>query len=212
MTMIVLPLGWFEGIVPLVVLLISFLVWLVNQLNAKNEQQKQPQQRQQPRRQRPRAGAGPRPPQAAGPAPERQVEDFLRRVLEQPARPPGPLPRQPGAETVVAAEVVDSPLLGGQGVAQHVDVYLQNDEFQSRAAALTRLDEVDEQVESHIHQVFDHELSNLGAGTVAPPADDSAKLPPATGAAAGVALMLSSPDSLRNAIIMQEVLRRPDFD
>ena len=207
-----LPLGWFEGLVPLVVLFISFIVWLMNQVNAKNEEQKKRQQ--QPRRDRPQAGAAPRPPQAGPPAPEQQVEDFLRRVLQQPAQPPGPVRGQRPAEPVVAAEVVERPS-GGRGVAEHVEVYLDSDEFESRAASLTHLGQVDENVESHIHQVFDHQLGSLSTaetGAAPQPKKAPAKLPPAAGPAAGVALMLSSPDSLRSAIIMQEILRRPDFD
>jgi hypothetical protein len=100
----------------------------------------------------------------------------------------------------------------GDAVSRHVAEHLRGTE---QIAEHTRhlgeeVDQADEKLESHLHQVFDHQVGRLKttATDYAALAASDAKR---TGFTAGsIAGMLLSPDNLRNAIILGEILKRPD--
>jgi hypothetical protein len=157
-------------------------------MRAAAEAQARAQQQKKP------APAAPRP---AGP-PQREEP---RRLV--PAR--SELPK------VVEAEVIDAELAEtGDSVSRHVSQHLRGAE---EIAAHTRqlgaeVDSADEKLEAHLHQVFDHELGrlkNMASQTAATPPP-----PPAPDVTAHELLtLLRSPESIRDAIVMAEVLRRP---
>src|SRR5690606_36715629 len=108
-------------------------------------------------------------------------------------------------------EVVEEPQPArSMSVAEHVQKHLDRRTFENRAAQLTKVDQVDKQMQEHLTQAFDHELSTLAARTqaseVAAAAAAAATASRVT--AGGVFTMLNDPISLRNAVLLQEILRR----
>jgi hypothetical protein len=174
---------------------------------------------------KPPGGAVPRGPARGGL--EDEIGEFLRRAAQhrqgQPARPPRPVARPamapPVAEKLVMAEVVvPRPL--GEGIKQHVGEYLDAAEFRRRAAELgEEVAQADEQVEQRLHARFDHEVSSL-AGTPGESAGmPTAEQPPEpeyranelpSAAAAGLAAMLGDAVGIRQAIVINEILTRPE--
>lgn len=164
-----------------------------------------------------------------------EVEQFLKRVaqmraaaeaqaraaqqrvapLEPASRPqlaPPPVP-QPVSSPPVAAEIVEAELAEtADGVARHVSEHLRGTE---QIAEHTRhlgeeVDQADDKLAAHLHQVFDHQVGRLkkSATDVAAEAAADAQR---TGITAGnIAGMLLSPQSVRNAIILGEILKRPE--
>ena len=80
-----------------------------------------------------------------------------------------------------------------------------------------RLDQADERLESRLHDVFDHGLGQLSSGTAAQP-----QIAAGTDAAVWeqrreesplfgqLMQMLSSPQQVQTAIVLSEILRRPE--
>jgi hypothetical protein len=126
---------------------------------------------------------------------------------------------QPARPQLVQAEVVRAQPLG-EGIKQHVGKYLDAGEFQRRAAGLgEEVAQADEQIEQRLHTKFNHEVSSLaavpGESAAAPralpggePEDLAAALP--STAAAGLAAMLGSSEGIRRAIVINEILTRPE--
>ena len=187
-------------------------------------------QRQQPRP----PPARPRPPGPPAAGVEDEVGEFLRRAGRQRGpQQQAPLPRRP-PQPIVAEAVAPPPdqqRFGhqrpvGAGMAEHVEELLDTDKFERRAAQLG--DEVaqsDEQLDQRLHQVFDHKLGRLaetpGESAAAPEAESTESMQameledlspdefPVT-AAAGLSALFSDAVSIRQAIIIHEVLTRPE--
>ena len=211
--------GWGELIGFIITALIA-VIYVIGQLL------KVGQQPQQPPGGRPPGGGG-----AAGRPPggglEDEIGEFLRRAARhrqgQPAaRPhPGgqPAAAGPAEPQIIEAEVVGQPAIG-EGIKQHVGKYLDAGEFRRRAAELgEEVAQTDEQLEQRLHTKFDREVSRLTdrpgesasmprAGQAEEPEDRLAELP--STAAAGLAAMLSRPESIRQAIVISEILTRPE--
>jgi hypothetical protein len=219
---------WLSILFPLVM----FIIWVLNQAIGRAGQPPNPQRRPGLPPQQP-----PRPVQARV---DEEIEAFLRRAAQQrgaadqrPAAPaPAPQPTAPRtlvqrnqpvasplrpAEAIVQVEVVDESDEGPRDihtatVAEHVQRHLDTREFQQRATTITKVDQADEELEQRLHQAFDHEVGSLAAQAKAQQtaAAASAAATATKVTAGGVYAMLKDPNSLRNAIIMQEILRRPD--
>jgi hypothetical protein len=74
------------------------------------------------------------------------------------------------------------------------------------------VDLADDKLEARLHQVFDHTVGNLKRSTMEAAAESpsqAARDAPLPGAVT-IAAMLVDPQSLRNAILMAEILRRPE--
>ena len=180
----------------------------------------------------PRGALAARPPgrAAAGRPPgglEDEIGEFLRRAAQQrqgqPAPPPRPAGRphvaQPAGQQLVEADVVRQPAIG-DGIKQHLGEYLDAEEFRRRAAELgEEVAQADEHIEQRLHAKFDREVSRLagrpGESADAPrvepaeePEDRLAELP--STAAAGLAAMLSNDVGIRQAIVINEILSRPE--
>lgn len=170
---------------------------------------------------RPPAGA----PQARGPARgglEDEIGEFLRRAARQrqaqPARPPRPAERPVMAQPVEVEVVREAPL--GDQMKRHVREYLNTGDFERRTSELgDEVAQADDQMEQRLHEKFDHELGRLAATPgqsagqpqveeAAEPEGRVAELP--STAAAGLAVMLSQPIGIRQAIIINEILARPE--
>ncbi len=176
-------------------------------------------------RQVPPAGGGPRPARPVPADITDEIETFMRRVMgekapEAKAKPaPRPEPRpvvltveQPVQAVVIAEEPT------GEEVDKHVKTFLDAREFTDRSSRLGgEVVQADEQFEEHVHQVFDHTLGQLGQAVkevpaAAPMADLSGtapvEMPPTV--AVGWAAMLSNAESVAQAIVLSEIIRRPE--
>ena len=144
----------------------------------------------------------------------RELENLLRDITEQqpvqgqrPAARPAPAPVQAQA---VEAEIIDAePVHQWQRDAADQPIHrLDTDDITQHADQLgAKVGMADERLEAHIHDKFDHDLSQLddiyGDGKDGDkPADPSAR-------SLDVAKMLGEPQSIRQAIILSEVLNRP---
>ncbi|MEW5919092.1 MAG: hypothetical protein AB1762_21995, partial [Gemmatimonadota bacterium] len=75
---------------------------------------------------------------------------------------------------------------------------------------LSQVAEKPSEIDSHLHQVFDHQVGRLTKGIEAD--DDPAKEGPVAPLtpAAMIGRMLANPESAQQAIILGEILRRPE--
>jgi len=177
---------------------------------------------------------GPPPPLRPGAPPPRQkledeVSEFLRRAAERkgdaPARVPGraaepiPLPRPvrvaPALRPVEddeSREGPSGPLPSGAQVAAHVREHLDTRAFGQRASHLSQVqDKMPQGIESHVQHSFDHAVGNLSALTNEADAKAAAEVQAANAPSAfPLAAMLADPQGMRSAILLNEILRRPD--
>jgi len=170
-----------------------------------------------------------------------EVENFLRRVAQMRAEaeqtkgqprpaPPKPAPQRrepkappPPARLVparpqaplsqpVEVEIVDAELaVRGDNVGRHVTEHLRGTE---QIAEHTRhlgeeVDLADDKLEAHLHQVFDHDLGRLKKSSIEAGAQGRQAANDLT--AVQIQQMLRTPQSIRDAIIMGEILRRPEW-
>ena len=170
-----------------------------------------------------------------------EVENFLRRVAQMraeaeqgkaqprpaPPKPPPkrrePRPPSPPARLVparpempvsqpVEVEIVDAELAArGDSVGRHVAEHLRGTE---QIAEHTRhlgeeVDLADDKLEAHLHEVFDHQLGRLKKSTIEAGAQGRQAAVEVT--AGQLQQMLRTPQSIRDAIIMSEILRRPEW-
>lgn len=211
---------------------IAGLLWLLNQIfGAANKAG-------QPGPQRPGAPPVPQRPQQQPQPGLEDVQEFLRRASEQrqresqrqqqPAKakqqrsqqqrpqqkkPPQPSQQQQRKPKTIArpltAEVAQDPMRE-PSVGAHVQKHLSEKPFQDRSTHLSQVAEAPSQIDSHLHQVFDHQVGRLTTGTESD--DDPASEGPRAAVTPAVAIgyMLGNPDSARQAFILGEILRRPD--
>jgi outer membrane biosynthesis protein TonB len=213
--------GWGQ----LIVLIVFLVIGGINQI-IKAIREKQPPA--PPQRQRPLGGDAQRHI-------ETELEAFLRRAQggQQPPQPPTPpqptyqAPRptpttppaqkkkkqrknQQAANQPVSAEVVDSSVQRRRlepRLQQHIDT----SRFDERAKHLTNIEQEADDIKSHMHKVFDHQLGSLGERThvESDQAAGASEGQGSTPTAAVISAMLANPGSLQQAIIMQEILSRP---
>jgi len=127
------------------------------------------------------------------------------RTIAPPVRQaPPPRPSQP-RPVVVIAEPVAPPR--GEDVAQHVATHLDSRQFERRASHLgERVEQADDTMQAHLHQVFDHSVGSMGApGQVVQSGDDAA----AAQMSFEIMDTFRDADNLRRAIILNEILTPP---
>lgn len=115
-------------------------------------------------------------------------------------------------------------VLRGESVAEHVQQHIERDPLPHHVPSV---DQADEQMEAHLHQVFDHRLGSIGTARPIPIRDgtdepigqrtartdaseDPAEAPRSNPLAAEIAGMLRNPQQIRQAVILGEILRRRD--
>jgi hypothetical protein len=175
----------------------------------------------------PKGGARPARPAQTGQV-QNEIEDFLRRASQKKGtaanRPQSAKPvratvvNKPQKAEIVKAEVVRDQRVGGQ-VEKHVQKYLSKEEFVRRTEKLgEEVAESDDKIERHLKSVFDHSVSKIAATpgiTATPPsaklADAAPQISLATPsvAAGDVAALFGNPLSIRQAVIINEILNRP---
>lgn len=170
----------------------------------------------------------------------RDIEEFLRRAAErrkkqlkqkqggeagqqpqQQRQPPVQRPtraQQPPRRLVISEDQVEvvrdrKTDLRDESVTQHVARHLDSSSITEHASHLAEnLEQADERLEERLHEKFDHDLGSLQDRKrqehVAPIVTVQAISPMAN----DLIDMLKSPKSVRQAIIIAEVLKRPNFD
>jgi hypothetical protein len=167
-----------------------------------------------------------------------EVEEFLKRVAQMraqaeaqargqqqrpAARPAAPPPRQPSRlvpapQTIdvmqpAEAEVIDAELAdSGDRVARHVAQHLRGrEEIAEHTRRLgEEVDLADDKLEARLHQVFDHQVGRLKMSATDAPAAAASDAVRSGFTSDSIVRMLLSPDNIRNAIILGEILRRPE--
>jgi len=201
-----------ETVVKIIIIVVFIVIPALSQLLMKLRQAQQP----------PPQGKG-APPQADRQQPARtEVEEFLRRMAQpqarqevKPQRPAAkeasrrrPQRSKPAAqvrgEPVVAAEVVQ-PSSSSSGARPQGRTAVGSRELGSEVAAS------DKRTQQRVRAVFDHEVGQLAAAEKSPPAKtDAPRIAVPDSLAAEIAASLTRPESLRQAVILSEILQRPE--
>lgn len=171
----------------------------------------------------------------------RDIEDFLRRAAERrqqkagggaPTPPPKEKPRQPvqrrpieprAAEPVEAKIVEPRPVqkrrpvktsIRSGSVADHVQSHLDTSSIAEHAEQLgDRIANVYEQADTRVHEHLDHNLSKLDdRPTVTGQAAPAIFGANSSNLAGELREVLSNPKTIGRAILIAEILKRPDFD
>ena len=215
---------WLSLLVPAVFV----IIWIISQVMGVAGQKPAPPRRQQPRPPKPAGGlareidaflkqvqqerAGGRPAQRPAAAPQQRAQPA--RVERQPERLAQPL-----RPDVVEAELVE-PMAPSPPPHKPLSQRRSRPEPERpRRTARTeqikadRVDLADEKMAAHMQQVFEHELGALADTSdaiheKAESKKDSAGVEIPTTSQA-VRDMLAQPDSVRQAVILSEILRRP---
>ena len=217
--------GW----VKIVFLLVVFVVWIFNNLIGDKLKAKGRPQRPQIPPPQPDLPEGQQPagqPQLVG-----EIEEFLKRASrkreertrrKRPAKvvekPVPPAPATPSRRLVQSGADQQGFEVSQRGsVAEHVQQHLNTRQFADRAAHLADEDiaKSDDVREAHRKQVFDHKLGRLAdTSTAAAPAAPAAAIAPTdaevAAAAIGLSTLLSNPQNLKHAIVLNEILVRPE--
>lgn len=166
------------------------------------------------------------------PAPQQPQRPAQQRPA-QPRQAPAarrPVPRRLKAEIIEdVVEVIDAEPVEAESVARHVSKHLDAGEFQSRTGRMgAGVRQEEAALQSHFKDTFGggprvslNSTSSAATGAATGGAADSSNDAATTAAAAivsGPSLAsqvlntIGSPNDLRRAFILGEVLRRPDFD
>lgn len=211
------------GLIKLIFFAVVGLIYLISHLiNNANKKRPQPPPARQPQQM---------PPARANPDPRDEVGEFLRRAAQRreaerqgaersvsvpPQQPVRSRQRSqarssPPAEAPLEAEVVAAP--SGASVAEHVRQHLDTGEFSRRASSLAQVPHhVTQAIESHVHEVFDHQVGRLASQPTVTTQEAPAVPAPQVQlglAAAGLAPLLANRERLREAVILTEILRSP---
>jgi hypothetical protein len=137
---------------------------------------------------------------------------------QQPSSSRPPLARPVARPPVVEAEVVSAEL--AEHVSSHVASHIDTREFSERASHFGEQTALaDDRLEARLHRKFDHAIGRLTTSSIAQvedipdpgirPAGETAVRPASPDI---LRQMLQSPQHVRNAIIMSEIFRRPEWD
>lgn len=196
-------------VIGVIVFVIVALISVVGQMLAK---QREAKQMQAGRPQRPR-------PAAVDEVLEDEIGDFLRRVSGGRARQAGkgipklvkPVAAKRPLQRPVEAQLVEPPrpAVGGH-IGQFAARDLDRSDLQYHLARLgegTR--QAEEASERRLHEKFSHSLGTLSRREDEQiPQATQAALPPTT--AAGLAAMLGEIENVRLAVILNEIIQRPE--
>jgi hypothetical protein len=231
-----LAFDWVEIIIFLFIVISSLIGQLFKSAkSSKKAGRPQPKANPRPVAQRPAPAERVRKPARVEAAPiqtdagpttlEKEIEAFLRQhrtgqAADRPPAPPGRKPtpsRPPAAPKPRPVPVEEHPV--HESVEQYVQRTVRTGEARRDAArgGGEWLDQADERLEVHLQQVFQHNLGQLGSTTAAQPgiaAGTDAAVWDSHQAAyplhAQLYQMLSTPQHVRTAIVLSEILRRPE--
>ncbi|MBP87793.1 MAG: hypothetical protein CMJ64_13900 [Planctomycetaceae bacterium] len=154
------------------------------------------------------------------------IEEFLRRAAQRREGKSDPPPQQRPqprrepqvleAEVIDEVEIVQPNILRGDSVSEHVSEHIETSDVAERLSHLGEtVDAADDRMEDHLHEYFEHDLGQLGARTsIAEDStldDDGPVLEEVTTSPEShFVQMLSDPSSIHDAIILSEILNRPE--
>ncbi len=151
---------------------------------------------------------------------QEQIDEFLRRAAQRRGGPAAP------AEAPVEAAILDDDAPVGGRVGKEVQKYMDTSDFRRRGEALGgEVAQSDQQFASQVGQAFTGEVSRLASrpGEAAEPVQLIAveaaapeylsrpTLDALPVAGSGLGELLGTPENIAQAVIMAEVLRRPEF-
>ena len=163
----------------------------------------------------------------------RDIEEFLRRAAErrkqaqqggasqQPKRPPAQQrpPTPPPRQTISDRDVVPTRTvfpeqqphsIGEESVSEHVRRHIDVSDVTEHASHLADdIEQADERMEAHLDQVFDHDVGKLGSGKGA--TDKLDRRSDTNAVAKDLLKLFRSPKTIRQSIMVAEILKRPDF-
>jgi len=170
----------------------------------------------------------------------RDIEEFLRRAAERrkqaqqgggQKRPPAQRPpaqrnpprKPPPRLTITENDIVESrksvssnklPSAEKESVSDHVRRYLDTSDIAEHVEHLgDEIEQADERMEAHLDDVFDHDVGKLSARKRKSVTDQ--KLPVMgedNKVAKSILKLLQNPKTVRQSILVAEILKRPDFD
>lgn len=195
----------------IIVVVISFISWIMNTIQAAKKKQEQAAREERRRRQRQQAAGGQGAPgQARGQRqkPDRvksEIESFLEEVTgqkQQAPPPPQPQAKRPPRRPPARPESKPTPPPQkprpatpdslGSGVKRHVSTYMS--------------DRISDHVE---HDIADHVETHIGDETIT---DDFVKIIDENTTATDVRNMLTDTAGVRKAILVNEILQRRTFN
>jgi hypothetical protein len=145
-----------------------------------------------------------------------EIEEFLRRAAQRRAARQPP-PDIEILDTPVDVEIVEAEPVVAEDVATHVAKHLNTREFSERTSHLgEHVGMADDDMDAHLHQKFDHKLGRLGGALKSQVSDSDAsayeqpQAAPASSGATEIAKLLRTPQNVRNAIVLSEILTRPE--
>ena len=125
-----------------------------------------------------------------------------------PAREEGTPSIAPVQAEYVEAELADNSDRVGRLVARDLSGAEQIAEHTRQLGA--EVDAADAKMQAHFHQVFDHQLGRLKSSSVETALVETARSAPEL-SLDKIIQLLRSPGSIRDAIVMAEVLKRPEW-
>ena len=155
----------------------------------------------------------------------RDIEEFLRRAAERRqqqkqggGQPPPAAQRRASQqplveeiEVVYQAEPIDQ-AFDSQSIDEHVKNHLDTNEIVQHAENLgERIQSVDDAVADRLTRKFDHEVGQLDDSPSFARASEVAG-PKSSNIVEQLVEMLRRPESVKQAVILSEILNRPNFD
>lgn len=169
------------------------------------------------RKQQAQQQGGAAPPPAAPPPPAPPPPPPPQRMAPPPrVQPPPPAPRpvevrdssnRLASQTRPLSEPVDPEVLRrGETVAEHVQRQINTSQISDHARKLgADVGQTDERLEQRLHEKFDHSVGTLGSRKSV----TTEELLPSSGQ--DLLELLTNPRSIRQAILLSEILKRPEF-
>ncbi len=157
------------------------------------------QRRQQQRQQQQRA-AGERTPRPTTPPLQRHTSELVTPATD---------------DEIQILDDDSTPDMRKQTVGGHVQTHIDTSDIAQHAQQLgQRVGMADDKLEARLQQKFDHDVGRLQIDRKRSAQSETTTVTAKATSRAAVALMqmLRSPASIRQAIVISEVLKRPDFD
>lgn len=193
--------GWgMDEILKIIVMVVFGLIYLFNHLIGSAKAQKR----------RPARPAEPRP---AGRAEvQDEVADFLRRAAEKRSPAKRAAAGSPSLERPLPAEIIEPPPTSRW--PQSVYAQVDNPELAQRAAQLGHVEQTESAFQAHM-QTFEHSVGSIQEADVQTAPSSASSVDGSTAVASApasevFAALLADAQNLRQAIILNEIIRRPE--
>ena len=157
----------------------------------------------------------------------RDIEEFLRRAAERrqqqggaaPSRPtpsrPAPLPQEPmiieDVEVIQPRRPAKRSDIRQESVDEHVKKHIDTSNIARHAESLgASIGQASQRTEQRVQQHLDHDISRVDDKPTI--TDDALNVPQGPTLASQLKASLGNPRSVGQAILLAEILKRPDLD